>query len=309
MTNPGNAVGVNAAYGGRTSVNAFNDWANFYSSGIVSGFVATPSSGMTVNVGGTPGIRDVALAEDPNGNKTSISNRTASPIPVTFAAASTTATRRDSIVAYVNSPTTVTGTTVDNPGACGIITVQGSSTTPPTDSAIRTAITSDGGTGTTAYYVVLATATMPANTTTITSEMLTFQGYAQLGSHSVDWATHWGELAYTNNTGTARNLGSSPQTVHTYTATNGGIFSCYLSADAGNAAGTSCVLNADIQVGGSTVMSANDVSRPNYAGNNNANVFVAATLKVDAGATIGFRISQSNRTSDIDWRAVLAQIY
>lgn len=172
MTNPNNAVGVNAAYGGRTSTNAFNDWANFYSRGIVSGWMAAPSSGMTIQLGGLAGIRDVALAEDPNGNKTSISNRTTSPIPVEIAAASTTATRHDLIVAYVNSPAQVSATTLDNPSACGIIAVQGSQSSLPNDTAIRAAITSDGGTGTTAYYVALAEVSVPANTTTITSGLI-----------------------------------------------------------------------------------------------------------------------------------------
>ena len=172
MTNPNNAVGTNAAYGGRTSVNAFNDLANFYSRGIVSGWMAAPSSGMTIQLGGLAGIRDVALAEDPNGNKTTVNNTTTSPISVEIAAASTTATRHDLIVAYVNSPAQVSSTTLDNPSACGIIAVQGSQSSLPNDAAIRAAITSDGGTGTTAYYVALAEVSVPANTTTITSGLI-----------------------------------------------------------------------------------------------------------------------------------------
>ena len=181
MTNPNNAVGTNAAYGGRTSVNAFNDWANFYSRGIVSGWIGAPSSGMTIQFGGLAGVRDVALAEDPNGNKTTVNNTTTSPVPVTIAAASTTSNRQDVVVAYVNSPAEVSTTTVDNPGACGIIAVSGSASSTPNDSAIRAAITSDGGTGTTAYYVILAVVAVSANTTTITSEMILQNGlYAQV---------------------------------------------------------------------------------------------------------------------------------
>lgn len=186
MTNPNNAVGTNAAYGGRTSVNAFNDWANFYSRGIVSGWVAAPASGMTIQLGGLAGIRDVALAEDPNGNKVSISNRTTSPISVEIAAASTTATRHDLIVAYVNSPAQVSATTLDNPSACGIIAVQGSQSSLPNDTAIRAAITSDGGTGTTAYYVALAEVSVPANTTTITSGLISQTDFnAQVNSAGI----------------------------------------------------------------------------------------------------------------------------
>ena len=186
MTNPNNAVGTNAAYGGRTSVNAFNDWANFYSRGIVSGWIGAPSSGMTIQFGGLAGVRDVALAEDPNGNKTTINNTTTSPVPVTVAAASTTSNRQDVVVAYVNSPAEVSTTTVDNPGACGIIAVPGSASSAPNDSAIRAAITSDGGTGTTAYYVILAVVAVSANTTTITSEMILQNGfYAQVAPANI----------------------------------------------------------------------------------------------------------------------------
>jgi hypothetical protein len=75
-------------------------------------------------------------------------------------------------VAYVNNPATASDTSVDNPTACGIIAVNGTSGGAPLDSAIRTAITADGGTGSTAYYVVIANVSVPANTTTITSGLI-----------------------------------------------------------------------------------------------------------------------------------------
>lgn len=173
MTNPDNALGTNGAFGGRTSVNAFNDvLATFASAGIVSGFAVAPDTGMTVEVGGSGTVRDVAVAEDPFGNRTTIDNISGDPIPVTIDTASTTTARTDSIVAYVNSPANASDTSVDNPTACGIITVNGTSGGAPLDSAIRTAITADGGTGSTAYYVVIANVSVPANTTTITSGLI-----------------------------------------------------------------------------------------------------------------------------------------
>ena len=73
MTNPNNAVGTNGALGGRTSVNAFNDNLAIYASrGIVSGWTVSPSSNMTVSVGGVSGTRDVAIAADASGNKTTV---------------------------------------------------------------------------------------------------------------------------------------------------------------------------------------------------------------------------------------------
>lgn len=173
MTNPNNSLGTNGAFGGRTSVNAFNDvLATFDGAGIVSGFVVEPDSGMTVAVGGDGTTRDVAVAEDPFGNRTTVDNISGDPIPVTIDTASTTSARIDSIVAYVNSPANASDTSVDNPTACGIIAVSGTSGGAPLDAAIRTAITADGGTGSTAYYVVIANVSVPANTTTITSGLI-----------------------------------------------------------------------------------------------------------------------------------------
>ena len=173
MTNPNNSLGTNGALGGRTSVNAFNDvLATFDGAGIVSGFVVEPDSGMTVAVGGDGTTRDVAVAEDPFGNRTTVDNISGDPINVTISTASTTSARIDSIVAYVNSPAQASDTSVDNPTACGIIAVNGTSGGAPLDSAIRTAITADGGTGSTAYYVVIANVSVPANTTTITSGLI-----------------------------------------------------------------------------------------------------------------------------------------
>ena len=173
MTNPNNSLGTNGAFGGRTSVNAFNDvLATFNSAGIVSGFAVAPDTGMTVEVGGSGTVRDVAVAEDPFGNRTTVDNISGAPIPVTIDTASTTTARIDSIVAYVNSPAQASDTSVDNPTACGIIAVNGTSGGAPLDSAIRTAITADGGTGSTAYYVVIANVSVPANTTTITGGLI-----------------------------------------------------------------------------------------------------------------------------------------
>lgn len=168
MTNPNDSVGTNGAYGGRTSVNALNDvLASFTGRGVLSGWAVTASSGMTVNVGGSAGVRDVAIAEDNAGNRTTVDNRSSSPISVTLSAASSSSTRVDYIVAYVNNPATVLVTTIDNPSTCGIIAVNGT-TSAPDESAIRAAITADGGTGSTAYYVVLATITIAAGTTDLT---------------------------------------------------------------------------------------------------------------------------------------------
>lgn len=169
MTNPNNAIGTNAAYGTRTSVNAFNDSMQLASGrGVLSGFAVVPKSGMTVSVGGVAGTRDVAVAEDNLGNRVCINNRLASAIDITIPAASVSSDRYDAIVVYENNPAQASDTTPDAPGVCGIIVVSGNSTG-VSEAQIRSAITADGGTGSVAYYATLATIKVSAGTTTISS--------------------------------------------------------------------------------------------------------------------------------------------
>lgn len=182
MTNPNNAVGTNGAFNGRTSVNAFNDIMAAYSKGIVSGWACAPSTGMTVTLGGNGTDRDVAIAEDNAGNKTSINNISGSPISVTIPAAPSTNNRIDLIVAYADNPPTGDGTSTDNPGTVGLIVVSGTAAgtpTAPNDTAIRTAITSDGATGASAYYVILAQILVGQGVTTIGSGVITAGTAAQ----------------------------------------------------------------------------------------------------------------------------------
>ena len=168
MTNPDNAIGTNAAYSGRTSVNAFNDDLAAYSRGILTGWNCQVDTGLTVILGGGHSARDVAIAEDNAGNKTTINNISLDEVPVTLDTAPGANSRIDAIVAYVDNPPQGSDSTADNPEACGIIPVAGTPAVDPQapdDSAIRTAITADGASGTTAYYVILAKITVPTGTT------------------------------------------------------------------------------------------------------------------------------------------------
>lgn len=189
MTNPNNSVGTNGAFGGRTSVNAFNDVMGAFSRGILSGWACVPNSGLTVSLGGNGTARDTAIAVDNAGNKTSINNISNSPINVTIGAAPGTNSRIDAIVAYVDNPPSGSETSTDNPDACGLIVVQGttaSSPVNPTDAQIRTGITADGASGTTAYYVVIAYITMASGTTDITANEITAGPSAIVGNGLVD---------------------------------------------------------------------------------------------------------------------------
>lgn len=168
MTNPDNTVGTNSAYGSRTSVNAFNDIAQLASGrGVLSGWSVSPKSGLTLNVGGVAGIRDVAIAEDNLGNRTTINNRLSNPIEVVIATPSTSSKRVDAIVVYVKNPAQAEDTTQDAPSVCGILAVKGG-TNGVSEEQIRSAISADGGGGSTAYYAVLATVDVASGATTIT---------------------------------------------------------------------------------------------------------------------------------------------
>lgn len=201
-TNPNNAVGTNGAFGGRTSVNAFNDvLGSLNGRGILSGWALSPSSGMVIVAGGDGSTRDVAVAEDNIGNKTTINNISEEPVPIEIPAAPATGSRIDTVVAYVDNPAQGSATVTDNYGACGLIVVSGSaasSPTAPTESDIRTAITADGGAGSVAYYVELGRVTVATGTTDISSNMLTKGGYAAVTSNNVDLATTAGYTTVRN---------------------------------------------------------------------------------------------------------------
>ena len=175
MANPNNSLGTNGAYGGRTSVNAFNDVLGaFNNRGILSGWECVPGSGLTVELGGNGSARDVALAEDNIGNKTTVNNISQAPISVEMPAAPANNSRIDSIVAYIESSPSTNAET-DNYSAVNLLIVSGTaaaSPAEPSENDIRTAITADGAAGSSAYYVVLANVTIPAGTTDIDSSML-----------------------------------------------------------------------------------------------------------------------------------------
>ena len=175
MANPNNAVGTNGAFGGRTSVNAFNDVLSAFSGrGIVSGWGCSPSNGLTVQLGGNGTDRDVAIAEDGSGNKTTVNNISQAPVQVTVNPAPASNSRVDAIVAYIEDSPQGSGVT-DNPDVVNLLVVSGtvaSNPIVPNDNTIRTAITADGASGSTAYYVVLAQVTITNGTTDIDATMI-----------------------------------------------------------------------------------------------------------------------------------------
>lgn len=178
MTNPNNIVGTNAGYNGRTTPNAFNAVMQIFDDpGVLSGWNCQPKAGMTVQIGGDAGTQDVAIAEDNGGNRTAITNRTATPVEITLDGAPATNNRYDTIVAYVNNPQQGAGATdVDFPSQTGLIAVKGTvaaNPAKPTEAQIKAAITADGGNGNTAYYVALADIYVAQGVTSITAGNIT----------------------------------------------------------------------------------------------------------------------------------------
>lgn len=263
MTNPNNAIGTNGAFDGRTSPNALNDLTAAFTRGIVSGWNCEPKSGMTVQLGGSASVRDVALAEDNAGDKLTINNRSGAPVEITLDGAPATNNRIDAIVAYVDNPSTGDGNTTDNPTSCGIIAVSGTvaaNPTAPTDEQIRSAITTDGATGGVAYYVILATIRVGTSVTTIGSGVITQGTLAALADGSVttdsladgavtsgkvDWSTFKFQAPdYSNGT-------SISNSTNTWTAPKCGVVAAVLVTDTTNG-----YKNATISVNGKPVANA-----------------------------------------------------
>lgn len=175
MTNPNNAVRVSSRNGGRGSVYEANAWAQLYGNGILSGNGVTPSTGMTVQLGGTTACPDVIIATNASGYKIALDIVDTATVTVSKPSSNK---KIVAIVAYTNDLSVVSteSNITGNPASCGLIAVNGTvSANPvkPTDAQIRTAITSDGGTGSSAAYGVVATILLTSSTSSVTSGIIT----------------------------------------------------------------------------------------------------------------------------------------
>lgn len=307
MTNPNNAVGTNAAYGGRTSVNAFNDDLTIYSRGILSGWACSPKSGMTVQIGGNGSDRDAAVAEDNAGNKTSINNISGSPIDVTIPAAPATNNRIDLIVAYADNPPSGTSTVVDNPAACGIIVVSGtaaSSPTAPTNATIRSAITADGASGSTAYYVILAQIRVGTGVTTIGSGVITQGAKVESGakagastvstnsiadgavtSDKIDWST----FDYSGANSTPVTVGTSYVTLVTLPIASEGLYFLIANVTRGVNSANGAIIYLNFQRNSNDLRTFTAPTVPNYAGNHEPTNVGFVVFSASAGDSVKIR--------------------
>lgn len=175
MTNPNNAVRVSSRNGGRGSVYEANAWAQLYNNGILSGNGVTPDTGMVVQTGGTTACPDVLIATNASGYRIALDVVDTATLTITKPASNK---RITAIVAYTDdlaiasTESNITG----NPASCGLIAVDGTTSAnpvDPTDAQIRTAITSDGGSGSQAAYAIIATILVTSSTASITSGIIT----------------------------------------------------------------------------------------------------------------------------------------
>lgn len=190
MTNPNNMVRVRARNGGRASVYEANGWAQAYNSGILEGAGVTQNTvaDMNVLVGGSTNNPEVVLAENPAGYRIALDLVSQQAIAITAPA---TNSRISAIVAYTDdlSLATTEDTVTGSPASCGLIVVNGTasiSPTEPTDNQIRTAITSDGATGSQAAYCIIATIEVASGTSAITNSEIT-NNIAQIKEEKVDF--------------------------------------------------------------------------------------------------------------------------
>lgn len=186
MTNPSDIVRVRARLDGRASVYEANGWCQSFTTGVLSGNGVLPNTvaDMNVLVGGTPDNPDVVIAENPDGYKIALDIVGQQAIAITAPASQS---RISAIVAYTDdlSLQSTDANTTGSPSSCGLIVVNGNTAanpTAPNDTTIRSAITSDGATGSQACYAILALITVSSSATAITSTNIAGQKAALAGT-------------------------------------------------------------------------------------------------------------------------------
>ena len=310
ITNPNNALGTNAAYSGRTSVNAFNDVAAVLSRGVLSGWKCVPGTGLKVKIGGDASVRDVAIAEDNAGNKTTINNRTKSAVEVTLPGAPGANSRIDAVVAYVDPTVQGSADAADNPNVVGLVVVSGAAAAAPqmpSDTEIRSAITGDGANGTSAFYVVLAAVTMKTSMTTVTANEIRQVDRAVVGTDNVDWATSAALPPVTFSGNRANNNETYGDMTGTYTIPADGLYEIYADTWSASAGATQFTMGIKLLKNSEKLLEKTGiVSVANYAANNFANFTATLSFyakqeeviklqsKVDESKWTG-RISHSSR--------------
>lgn len=248
MTNPDNIVRVRARNGGRASVYEANGWAQAYSAGLLegNGVKQNTSADMNVLVGGSTTKPDVVLAQNAAGYRVALDIVGQQAVAITKPASNS---RISAIVAYTDdlSLGTTEDTVTGSPSTCGLIVVNGtaaSSPSEPTDTQIRNAITADGATGSQAAYCVIATILVASNTTTITDSLITnkaakLAGTGVVSSSNIDLAT----IPTIDTNTVLKDIGGLTSTYY-YTSEYTGYLTCEIAVPPGK--GGTCAVELSI---------------------------------------------------------------
>jgi hypothetical protein len=132
-----------------------------YTAGVLSGFAATGASSWTIDIGGSSGVQDVAIARNPAGESELLVGTAGQALDFTVGGAPGTPgqSRTDALVAYKD--VTVVSSVNDAIDAVDFQVVAGTAATtgsqvPPNDATIRSAITN----GSTAFVAVIGYVTV-----------------------------------------------------------------------------------------------------------------------------------------------------
>ena len=311
MTNPDNIVRVRARTGGRASVYEANGWCQAYTSGLLegNGVLQNTSADMNVLVGGSASKPDVVLAENPAGYKIALDLVGQQAVAITAPASNS---RISAIVAYTDdlSLSTTEDTVTGSPASCGLIVVNGTAaSTPsePTDTQIRSAITADGATGSQAAYCVIATILVANNTTIITNSEITNK-IAGITAKNVDFTTFSGDSSTFEISNTV-SCGSTKKEFGSVTISSPGLYFFHLFINGGSSGTTKMRTSGTIRINGINKVTAAAWSIPNYAGNNFAEEYSSGIYWLDKNDIVSLWCSNDNWTGNIAAKAQIIKIY
>lgn len=174
-------------------LDAVNGAADAWTAGVRSGFAVAPTaaSGMSLNIGGSAGVNDVAILKNAAGDSTTVGGHASTPFTLILSGAPQTSgqSQISSIVVYWD--VTVVSAVQNGVDAVGVTYVQGAASTAPsapTDSQIRAAIPN----GATMFYAVIANVTLAYGATAIAPSAITpvkAKALSAVAASNVDWTT------------------------------------------------------------------------------------------------------------------------
>ena len=317
MTNPGNIVRVRARNGGRASVYEANGWAQAYTSGLLEGNGVTQNTvaDMKVLVGGSTTKPDVVLAVNPAGYRIALDLIGQQALTLTTPASNK---RISAIVAYTDdlSLATTEDTVTGSPASCGLIVVNGTAAAnpvDPTDAQIRTAITSDGATGSQASYCVIATILVADNTTVIDNSLITAKnanlaGSAIVEANNINTSSLPGYTFTPQSFSKTKSVGSTWTDFDSYTIVNSGLYIIEIDFQ-GGATTTQYRSNARVTKNGTKILGCGEFSSEAWSGNQFTEGETTMAFWLNTGDVIKSQGRNENWTGNLAVGMQIQQIY